>query len=159
MASIFFVIFRSVSRNTAAFLLLAVMIVTFPFASIADPAQLTITSANAKHTFQVEVMRTAEDRARGLMFRRHLDADSGMLFDFLEPLTARMWMKNTYIPLDMLFIREDGEITNIAKDTVPQSTAVLSSVGKVRFVLELNAGTTTRRGIEPGDKVGLQTLK
>lgn len=104
-------------------------------------------------------MRTAEERARGLMFRRHLDADSGMLFDFREPLTARMWMKNTYIPLDMLFIREDGEITNIAKDTVPQSTTVLSSAEKVRYVLELNAGTTTRRGIEPGDKVRLPAVK
>lgn len=114
---------------------------------------LRIETRSAVHNFKVEVMRSAEERARGLMHRKHLPKDQGMLFDFGGKVTARMWMKNTYIPLDMLFIREDGTISNIARDTVPHSTEVLSSDGYVRYVLEISAGLSRRLGVQPGDQV------
>lgn len=113
---------------------------------------LTIQSRNGRHGFAVEVMRDDADRARGLMFRRALPPDRGMLFDFerVEPVT--MWMKNTYLPLDMLFIRRDGTIARIASDTEPLSTKVIASGEPVLAVLELNAGTAERLGIRAGDR-------
>jgi len=92
------------------------------------------------------------------MHRRHLAPDHGMLFDFGETAPVAMWMRNTYIPLDMLFIRTDGEIANIAHDTVPHSEAVLASNGPVRAVLEVPAGTTRLLGIKAGDRVLHETL-
>jgi uncharacterized membrane protein (UPF0127 family) len=114
---------------------------------------LTIVSANGRHTLSVEVARTDAERAQGLMFRRSLAPDRGMLFDFerVEPVT--MWMKNTYLPLDMLFIRQDGTIARIAQDTEPLSTRTIPSSEPVLAVLELNGGTAARLGIRPGDRV------
>ena len=121
----------------------------------ADTHDLAIETKTAVHTFTVEVMRTPAARARGLMHRRQLDRDAGMLFDFEGNVTARMWMKNTFIPLDMIFIRSDGTITNIAANTVPHSMEVLSSEGPVRYVLEINAGLSQEFGISAGDSVRL----
>jgi uncharacterized membrane protein (UPF0127 family) len=114
---------------------------------------LTIATQGGPRRFAVEVMRDDASRARGLMFRRHMAPDHGMLFDFerVEPVT--MWMKNTYLPLDMVFIRQDGTVSRVAADTEPLSTAIISSEGPVLAVLELNAGTAARLGIKPGDKV------
>jgi len=120
-----------------------------------DTQNLTIKSETAVHTFAVEVMRTPADRARGLMHRKHLAQSAGMLFDFGKSMIARMWMKNTYIPLDMLFVRDDGVIANIVADTVPHSTEVLSAIEPVRYVLEINAGLSRKLGISPGDRVEL----
>ena len=132
------------------------MFVLLPIGAQADArVNLTVEGTNGPHTFQIEVMQSAEDRARGLMFRRALDADAGMLFDFRTDGIARMWMKNTYIPLDMLFIRSDGIITNVAHDTVPHSTAVIASDGPVRYVLEINAGLAKKLGIKKGNRVSL----
>ena len=114
---------------------------------------LTIETAKGPHQFSVEVMRTDEERARGLMNRPYLPADRGMLFDFKQPQIASMWMKNTLIPLDMLFIRKDGTISNIAENTEPHSLRSISSTEPVTGVLELNGGTASRLGIAPGDKV------
>lgn len=121
----------------------------------ASSVDLAVKTDTATHSFSVEVMRSAEDRARGLMHRKSLPAENGMLFDFGRNVIARMWMKNTYIPLDMIFIRTDGTIANIAPDTVPLSTDVLSSEGEVRFVLEINAGLSRQLGISKGDTVQL----
>jgi uncharacterized membrane protein (UPF0127 family) len=114
---------------------------------------LTIATQGGPRRFAVEVMRDDASRARGLMFRRHMAPDHGMLFDFerVEPVT--MWMKNTYLPLDMVFIRQDGTVARVAADTEPLSTAIISSEGPVLAVLELNAGTAAKLGIKPGDKV------
>lgn len=150
MARIIFLISLHL-RRAAPFLLLSVLLAAPVLA--ADRGVVRIESSGGVHSFRVETMRTPEERAQGLMFRRHLDADAGMLFDFQQPMVTHMWMKNTYIPLDMMFIREDGAIANIVADTQPHSTAVLSSTGKVRYVLEVNAGTTARLGIRPGDRV------
>lgn len=114
---------------------------------------LSITGPAGSHAFQVEVMRTDEDRARGLMFRRSMAADHGMLFDFERVQPVSMWMRNTYLPLDMVFIRADGIVSRIAVDTEPLSERTITSGEPVLSVLELNAGTARRLGLRPGDRV------
>ncbi len=119
-----------------------------------DRSELTIAAAGGKqHHFRIELARNPDDRARGLMYRRTLDADAGMLFDFETPQLVSMWMMNTLIPLDMLFIAADGRIATIAERTVPHSTASILSEVPVRGVLELNGGTVARLGIKRGDRV------
>ncbi len=93
------------------------------------------------------------------MHRRDMAPDHGMLFDFGVTAPVAMWMRNTYIPLDMLFIRADGEIVNIAHDAVPHSEAILASEGPVRAVLEIPAGISRLLGIKPGDMVMHPTLE
>jgi uncharacterized membrane protein (UPF0127 family) len=115
---------------------------------------LTIaTAGGARHAFMVEVARTDAERAQGLMFRRTLAADRGMLFDFKRVEPVSMWMQNTYVSLDMLFIRPDGTIARIAESTEPLSTRTIPSGEPVLAVLEVPAGTTARLGIRPGDRV------
>ena len=114
---------------------------------------LGIVAKSGRHAFQVEVMRDDAQRARGLMYRRSMAADRGMLFDFERPMPVTMWMKNTYLPLDMVFIRSDGSIARIAPDTEPLSTKVIASGEPVLAVLELNAGTAAKLGIRAGDRV------
>jgi len=121
----------------------------------AQPAleRLSIRTAGGIHVFEVEVARTGEERAKGLMFRRYMPADRGMLFDFGSEQPVGMWMKDTFIPLDMLFIRKDGSIARIAENTEPHSLRTISSGENVLSVLELNGGTAARLGIAPGDRV------
>lgn len=117
-------------------------------------ASLIINTATGRHVFQVEIAATPQSRARGLMFRRHLARGAGMLFDFgpgEHPVT--MWMKNTPLPLDMIFIAGDGKVQSIAEDTVPYSLALIPSRGRVRAVLEVAAGTVRRLRIAAGDIV------
>jgi uncharacterized membrane protein (UPF0127 family) len=118
-----------------------------------DKEPLAIETTQGRADFVVELAATPAQRAQGLMFRPSLAPDAGMLFDYGTPRRASMWMKNTLIPLDMLFIKADGVIESIAKRTVPHSLTAISSNGRVLGVLELNGGTTDRLGIEPGDKV------
>src|SRR5262249_12991907 len=92
-------------------------------------------------------------QAKGLMFRRELPEGQGMLFDFGHEQPTSFWMKNTYIPLDMIFIRGDGRIAKIAENTVPLSEALISSGSPVRAVLEVIGGTAKKLGIAPGDRV------
>lgn len=114
---------------------------------------LTIVSASGRHLFQVELADEPGERARGLMNRLKLAPDAGMLFDFGETQPVHMWMKNTYIPLDMIFIRADGTIHRIAANTEPFSLAIVSSGEPVRFVLEVAGGTAAKLGIKRGDRV------
>ena len=114
---------------------------------------LTIRAANGPHPFTVEVARTPEEQATGLMYRTSLAADRGMIFPFDPPQDASFWMKNTLIPLDMIFIAADGRIVNIAERTVPLSTAPIYSSDLAVAVLEVNGGTAARLGIRPGDRV------
>jgi uncharacterized membrane protein (UPF0127 family) len=111
------------------------------------------TKAGDRRVFQVEVARTPDRRAQGLMYRRSMPEDHGMLFDFERVEPVSMWMQNTYLPLDMLFIRPDGTIARIAANTEPLSTRTIPSGEPVLAVLELNAGAAARLGIRPGDKV------
>jgi len=138
--------------------LCALLFLGLPVASAQDAASgptepLTIASRAGRHTFAVEVMRTDAERSRGLMYRRTMAPDHGMLFDFQAVAPVAMWMKNTYLPLDMVFIRADGTIARVATGTEPLSTKVIPSGEAVLSVLELNAGTTARLGIHAGDRV------
>ncbi|TDT99139.1 hypothetical protein DFO45_0845 [Azorhizobium sp. AG788] len=105
---------------------------------------------------EVEVARTQEQRATGLMYRKSLPERQGMLFDFKSDQPVYMWMKNTFIPLDMLFIRADGSIARIAENTTPFSEATISSGEPVRAVIEIGGGEARKLGIATGDKVGTQ---
>ncbi|AWB21076.1 DUF192 domain-containing protein [Methylobacterium currus] len=136
-------------------LLAALVLLLLPSVVRADgPFEpLTIASRSGRHTFQVEVMRDDAGRAQGLMFRRTMAPDRGMLFDFERVEPVAMWMKNTYLPLDMLFIRADGTVARIATETEPLSTRTIPSGEPVLGVLELNAGTAARLGLHPGDRV------
>lgn len=112
-----------------------------------------VSPSGRRHAFDVEVAQSARQLAQGLMYRKSLGASAGMLFDFGRPQPIAMWMKNTLIPLDMLFIDGDGVVTGIAERTEPMSTEVIGSPGPVRAVLEVNGGTASRLGLRPGDRV------
>ncbi len=105
------------------------------------------------HVLQVEVMRDEAGREQGLMNRRYLPADRGMLFEFGMEHPVLMWMKNTYIPLDMIFISRAGVITHIAENAEPLSEAIISSEGPVYAVLEVNGGLSRKIGLKKGDIV------
>jgi uncharacterized protein len=118
-----------------------------------EESSLTVDAANGQFEFLVEMAVSPAQRSQGLMFRESLDEDRGMLFDFGKSQHATMWMRNTYVPLDMLFIDAHGQITQIATDTQPLSDAVIASREPVRAVLELRGGVSAKLGIEPGDRV------
>ena len=123
------------------------------FADRMDVTPLRIQSADATHTFTVEVADDREEISFGLMERESLDMDKGMLFDFDPPREPSMYMKNTLIPLDMIFIAEDGSIEMIARNTVPGSLRTISPGVPVRAVLEINGGQAAELSIKPGDTV------
>ena len=114
---------------------------------------LTIRHRGKTYAFRVEVARTGAEQARGLMFRTEMGADEGMIFPMDPPRTASFWMRNTVIPLDLIFVGSDGRILNIAANAVPYSETPLASIGPVKGVLELNGGRAAQLGIEPGDMV------
>ena len=114
---------------------------------------LRVTTASGTHPFTVEVMRSEPEREKGLMFRRFLPADRGMLFDFEKVEPVMMWMKNTYIPLDMVFIAPDGRVVSTAQNAEPLSERIIPSGGAVLGVLEVNAGTVAKFDIKAGDRV------
>ena len=115
--------------------------------------KLTVASAGKNHRFTVEVARTPEEQALGLMNRASLAPDRGMIFPLEPARQASFWMKNTLIPLDMIFVRSDGSIANIEANTVPLSLEPVYSDGEVGAVLELAGGRAAELGIKPGDKV------
>jgi uncharacterized protein len=122
---------------------------------LAQPANLQtieIVTKGGVHRFAVELAASEEERARGLMHRKELPEGRGMVFDFQQEQDVAFWMKNTYIPLDMIFIRGDGTIRRIAANTEPLSERTVPSGGPVRYVLEVIGGTARKLGIEPGDK-------
>ena len=114
---------------------------------------LRIMSRGRAHAFRVEVARDTAEQARGLMFRKAMGANEGMIFPMEPARDASFWMRNTVIPLDIVFIGPDGRILNIRANAVPYSEAPLDSAGKVKAVLELNGGRSAELGIAPGDTV------
>jgi uncharacterized membrane protein (UPF0127 family) len=114
---------------------------------------LEIETKAGSHDFVVEVARTPDEQGTGLMYRREMAPNAGMLFVYPAVGRVTMWMKNTLIPLDMVFIGPEGRITHIVERTVPLSNELIGSNGPVRAVLELNAGTASRLGIKVGDQV------
>jgi uncharacterized membrane protein (UPF0127 family) len=133
------------------------LVLLFAFAPVQGAAQqmerVEIVTRNGVHVFDVELAVTPDQRSKGLMFRKELPEGRGMLFDFAEETVISMWMRNTYIPLDMIFIRADGRIARIAQNTTPLSEAIISSGAPVKGVLEVIAGTAKKFGIAPGDRV------
>ncbi|MGE0062810.1 MAG: DUF192 domain-containing protein [Xanthobacteraceae bacterium] len=122
-------------------------------ARAAERTTIEIASRTGVHLFSVEFVDNDKDRAQGLMYRKSLPEGQGMLFDFGREQDVAMWMKNTYIPLDMMFIRGDGRILRIAENTTPLSERIIASGGPVRAVLEVIGGTAQKLGIAPGDRV------
>ena len=143
---------KRVSQRSALFAL-AVLMFASHRAAAADVQSLEIVSKSGVHVFAVELATTEQERETGLMYRKELAEGRGMLFDFTPQQQVSMWMKNTFIPLDMIFIRTDGRILRIAENTEPQSEKIISSGGLAKGVLEVIGGTARKYGIEPGDKV------
>ena len=117
------------------------------------PVPLTVVSEDATHTFMIDRAITLEQQARGMMFRESMDPDSGMLFEFDSPKIATIWMKNTPLPLDILFVRSNGKILKIEHMAQPYKLRSASSEAIVAAVLELQGGRAKELGIMPGDVV------
>ena len=116
-------------------------------------SSLTITAGGRDLKFEVDLATNDAERSRGLMFRKELGAYEGMLFDFYQEMQVSFWMKNTLIPLDMVFIAGDGTIKHVHANATPLSTDTIPSQFPVRAVLEINGGSARLLGIKPGDKV------
>jgi uncharacterized protein len=144
-------------RVRAGLWMAAVAVAIYAFAGFGVQAAslqpLEIATKSGVQVFTVEIATTDEEKTTGLMFRKELADGRGMLFDFSPEQEVTMWMKNTFIPLDMIFIRADGSILRIAENTQPQSTKIIPSMGLAKGVLEVIAGTAKKYGIAPGDRV------
>ena len=134
-------------------LALAALLALAPVRAQEGTEGLDIITATGPHHFSVEVMRTDAGREKGLMFRKNMPKDRGMLFDFKTEQPVMMWMKNTYLPLDMVFISRNGKVVNVAENAEPLSEAIIASDGPVFAVLEVNAGEARQIGVKPGDEV------
>lgn len=146
--------FGSVFRVAAVFLLLAFSIPAWAQPQPTLPqSDLIIRTAKGAQKFRIELADNDASRSRGMMFRTTMAPDAGMLFDFKQEQMASFWMRNTLIPLDMLFIKADGTILNIHQRAIPKDETGINSTGPVRAVLELNGGTAARLGIKAGDRV------
>jgi len=124
-------------------------------AARAEP--LVIHTGGSAYKFEVEVVTTPDTRAQGLMFRKSMAANAGMLFIYPGEQAVSFWMKNTLIPLDMLFLKSDGSIAHIAHNAVPMDETPIDSGAAVKAVLEVNGGTANALGIKEGDRVEYQT--
>ncbi|MEH2608906.1 uncharacterized membrane protein (UPF0127 family) [Bradyrhizobium sp. AZCC 1693] len=140
-------------RSLAAASAMFVFVYANPPARAASVQPLEIVTKSGVQVFSVEMATTEEEKTTGLMYRKELPDGKGMLFDFSPEQQISMWMKNTYISLDMIFIRADGRILRIAENTEPLSTKIISSGGLAKGVLEVIAGTAQKYGIQPGDRV------
>lgn len=114
---------------------------------------IVIDTDHGPHTFRVEIAADHPSQEQGLMFRKEMAPDAGMLFEFPKPEMQAFWMKNTVLPLDIIFIRANGTISSIAPNAVPYSTTTIPSIEPVRAVLELNGGRAAQLGINPDDVV------
>jgi uncharacterized membrane protein (UPF0127 family) len=147
-------------RALCAFLVLLALVAAVPAGLRAqepvafDRTELTIvTAGGARHVFKADWAKTWAQKSRGLMFRKEMPLDNGMLLDYDPPTEASIWMRNTFIPLDLVYIRADGTIESIYLGAKPHDETARPSKGPVRAVLELNAGVARLLGIQPGDKV------
>ena len=137
----------------AVFALAMVVLGSLTLLSSGASSSGNLVTANGPVSIVIEVAETEKEREVGLMNRNSMPADQGMLFDFKQTRLVTMWMKNTYIPLDMVFMDEAGTVTHIAANAQPLSLDIISSRGPVRYVLELNGGAAARYGLKPGDRL------
>jgi uncharacterized protein len=159
MSQILDIFMRRLVCTILAIAAAAYLVVPLPAARGAELQTLEIASKTGVHVFSVELAVTDEERERGLMFRRSVPEFTGMLFDFKRDQDVSMWMKNTYVSLDMIFIQSDGRIRRIAENTETESLKIIPSGGPVRAVLEVAAGTARKLGIEPGDRIASPILR
>lgn len=143
-----FVMFHQALRHVGFVVLFGLCLVR-----TAEAGTAMVLTETGNHAFNVELVDTPADRSKGLMFRREMAAEAGMLFDFKVSEPVHFWMKNTYVSLDMIFIRENGIVARVAENTVPLSTKIVPSREPVRYVLEVVAGTAKRIGLKSGDRV------
>jgi hypothetical protein len=146
-------------RPLLAFALLLVAVLPARALENFGLSELTIHAASGPQKFSIELALSDAQMEQGLMFRRSLAPNAGMLFDFKTPTNVTMWMKNTLIPLDMLFLDERGRVIGIHERAVPLSTDIIASNAPSRYVIELNGGTAARLGIKPGDQVASPYIK
>lgn len=149
------------ARRSVLYLLVAFLVLPLAPASrtpAAEQGTLEIATKSGVRTFGVDLAVTNEEREKGLMFRKEVPEGYGMLFDFKQDQMVTMWMKNTYVPLDMIFIKNDGRIARIAQNTKVLSEDIIPSGEPVRAVLEVVAGTARKYGIAPGDKVAYPAI-
>jgi uncharacterized membrane protein (UPF0127 family) len=142
---------KSLGATLLAVAFAAFLLVSLASAQALEP--LTIVTGSGEHVFQVEIARTEAEHAKGLMFRRYMPADRGMLFEFQSNDPVAFWMKNTYIGLDMVFIAPNGSVTRVVENAEPLSEALIPSGGPAKAVLELNAGAAAKIGLKVGDSV------
>jgi uncharacterized membrane protein (UPF0127 family) len=152
--------FHVVSRQVGRRLVFAAPLILAAVAARGQPADvqfkrssLTIVAGGRDLKFEVDLATNDAERSHGLMFRKQLGAYEGMLFDFYQEMPVSFWMKNTLIPLDMVFIAADGTVKHVHANAVPMSTDAIPSLYPVRAVLEINGGSAALLGIKPGDKV------
>lgn len=129
----------------------AIATVALPLAACSDEGRLVLHSSTGDYSFNVDVVDTPESRAKGLMFVQELADDAGMLFDFKEERPVSFWMRNTFIPLDMIFVGADGVVKNIHVNARPHDVTGIPSEGPVQFVLEIPGGRSVEIGLKPGD--------
>ena len=141
--------FAPVLRRAAV--AVAIATVALPLAACSDEGKLVLHSSTGDYSFNVEVVDTNESRAQGLMYRTELADDAGMLFDFKQERPVSFWMRNTFIPLDMIFVGADGVVRNIHVNAIPHDVTGIPSEGPVQFVLEIPGGRSVEIGLKPGD--------
>jgi uncharacterized membrane protein (UPF0127 family) len=149
---------RTLSRARAGSAFLACLVLLFGCTTTPPPAPLPVTSVtidtpDGPAKFEVEIAADDVSRDYGLMNRKYMAPNGGMIFDFISPQMVMFWMKDTYIPLDMLFVDKDGRIDNIKHDATPFSLLPIPSAGPVRAVIEINGGRAKALGIEGGQTV------
>ncbi|ARQ58084.1 MULTISPECIES: DUF192 domain-containing protein [Rhizobium] len=141
------------SAITALFFLVALpALAEEPMRFDKEPLLIQTAAGKTLH-FTVEVAVTPDQRAHGLMFRKTMGDDAGMIFDFGEPRRVAMWMENTFLPLDMLFADDTGTIRHIKENATPYSRDIIDSMSPVKYVVELNAGIVDKFGIKVGDRI------
>lgn len=146
-------IIREGTRVVALLLVLISTLLPAPVSARMARETVVLVTASGETRIDTEIAATTEEKALGLMFRTYLPDTQGMLFAYEKPLEITMWMRNTYIPLDMVFIKPDGTVHRIEARTEPLSETIISSKGDVLAVLELAGGAAERLGLKPGDKI------
>jgi len=133
--------------------LFAVLLFLLPVSACSQEDHAVLHTAKGDYNFTIEIADTDQTRAKGLMFRQELAPDAGMLFDFHEERPVAFWMRNTFIPLDMIFIAADGTVRNVHVNARPQDPTSIPSEGPVQFVLEIPGGRSVELGVKPGDRL------
>lgn len=150
---------RTASTLRGAGVALALMLVAAPLAACSDEGKLVLHTATGNYPFNVEVVDTDATRAQGLMYRQELADDAGMLFDFKQQQRVSFWMRNTFIPLDMIFVDAKGVVKNIHVNARPHDPTGIPSDGPVQYVLEIPGGRSVAIGLKPGDTMDHERIK